>query len=133
MASMVSLWLGKGFSVMRTESLEQTAQYLQVMLKKLEKENGYELPAAKANTSDVKQTKMDKITTDNIQRIMLAQIPYVNLATADAILQIHSTVAALTAALQEDASCLDSVKFLGEKGKKISRKSIESIKSFLKI
>ena len=133
MASMVSLWMGKGFSVMRTESLEQTAQFVQVMLKKLEKEKGYDVVAPKANTSDVKQAKMDKITDSNIQSMMLAQIPYVNMATANAVLEEHHTVGALTVALQADPQCLANVKFLGEKRKKISSKSVESIKSFLKI
>jgi ERCC4-type nuclease len=132
MASMVSLWYGKGFSVMRTESLEQTAQFVQVMLKKLEKEKGYQFEA-KENTSDVKRTKMDKITPDNIQALMLAQIPYVNTVTAEAMLQDHHTVAGLTTALRADPACLDKVKFLGEKGRKISSKSVESLKTFLKI
>jgi ERCC4-type nuclease len=132
MASMVSLWYGKGFSVMRTESLEQTAQFVQVMVQKLEKENGYQ-GVAKENASDVKQAKMDKITPSNIQALMLAQIPYVNITTAEAVLEHHVSVADLTAALKIDPECLSSVKFLKEKGKKISSKSIESIKTFLKI
>jgi ERCC4-type nuclease len=117
---------------MRTESLEQTAQFVQVMLKKLEKEKGYEF-AVKENTSAVKRAKMDKITTENIHSMMLAQIPYVNTATAEAVLEQFRTVDALTSALREDPNCLKAVKFAGEKSKKISSKSIESIKTFLKI
>lgn len=132
MASMVSLWYGKGFSVMRTESVEQTAQFVQVILNKLEKEKGYE-GAVKENASDVKHAKMDKITPSNVQALMLAQIPYVNVTTAEAILAEHVSVAELTAALKIDPNCLSNTKFLKEKGKKISSKSIESIKTFLKI
>jgi len=129
MSSMVSLLFGKGFSVVRTESLEQTAQFVQVMLKKLTKENGY-TGGAKVETMSVKETKMDKITPDNVQSRMLSQIPYVNTTTADAVLQEYGTVAALTAALQEDPDCLSTVK---SKRRKISSKSVESIKTFLKI
>lgn len=132
MASMVSLWFGKGFSVMRTESLEQTAQFLQVMLTKFEKEDGYK-QEVKAGTSDVKQAKMDKITPDNVQAMMLAQIPYVSMLAAEAVLDRYGNVGALTFALQTNPDCLSGIKFLGEKPRKISSKSIESIKTFLKI
>ena len=126
MASMVSLWFGKGFSVTRTESLEQTAQFLQVMLKKFEKEGGYK--------QEVKpQKRMDKITPDNVQAMMLAQIPYVSMLAAEAIIERHRNVGALTVALQANPDCLSGIKFLGEKPRKISTKSIESLKTFLKI
>jgi ERCC4-type nuclease len=117
---------------MRTESLEQTAQFVQVMLNKLTKENGYKV-GVKTEVCNVKEARMDKITPDNVQSMMLAQIPYVNTSTADAILQEHHTVAKLTSALQENPECLSAVKFIDGKRRKISSKSIESIKTFLKI
>ena len=133
MATMVSLLFGKGFSVVRTESVEQTAQFVTVMCKKLDKENAYlsESPPQEP-VHEAKQRKMDKITPDNIQSLMLAQIPYVSMATADAVLSQYQTVPMLTAALQKDPACLDDVKFVGNK-RKISSKSVESIKTFLKV
>jgi len=132
LASMVSLMFGKGFSVVRTESIEQTAQFVQVMLKKLTKENGYE-GGGKVEVQSAKEARMDKITPDNIQTLMLAQIPYVNTSTAEAILQEHQNIASLTAALQSNPDCLSSIKFIDGKRRKISSKSVESIKTFLKV
>ena len=128
MGAMVSLWYGKGFSVMRTESLEQTAQFLRVMLAKFIKEGGY---LNKVEAHDAKRAKMDSITPDNIDALMLSQIPYVNVLTAEAVLHHHPTIARLTAALYENPDCLNSTMSLGEKPRKISSKSIESIKTFL--
>ena len=39
MESMVSLLYGKGFSVVRTESVQETVEFLEVMFEKLQKEN----------------------------------------------------------------------------------------------
>jgi ERCC4-type nuclease len=129
MGAMVSLWYGKGFSVMRTESLEQTAQFLRVMLAKFIKEGGYAQPKVEAH--DAKRAKMDSITPDNIDALMLSQIPYVNMLTAEAVLHEHRTIARLTGALHENPDCLNKTMSLGEKPRKISSKSIESIKTFL--
>jgi hypothetical protein len=74
---------------------------------------------------------MDSITPDNIDALMLSQIPYVNMLTAEAVLHEHRTIARLTGALHENPDCLNKTMSLGEKPRKISSKSIESIKTFL--
>jgi ERCC4-type nuclease len=131
LASMVSLLYGKGFSVVRTDSPEETVEFLEVMHEKLQKEDGY-AHAAKENASSVKKERKDKITPETIDALMLAQVPYVSTVTAEAVLAVHKTVFGLVDALQKDAACLDALKY-GVPPRKISSKSVQSIKTFLKI
>jgi len=134
MASMVSLLFGKGFSVVRTESLEQTAQFINVLLTKLEKEKGYALNVRKEDASERKMEKKDRLNPANINAFMLSQIPYVNMQTAKAILSVYPSVSDLTTALKTNANCLDEVRFIkDDKARKISSKSIDSIKYFLNV
>jgi ERCC4-type nuclease len=128
LASMVSLNYGKGFSVVRTESLEQTAEFMQVMLEKLQKESGY--VAQEANATAVKKQKRDNITPANIDRLMLSQIPFVSAQTAEAILAKFHSIEQLLQALRADPACLDNVTFETSK-RKISSKSVASLKTFL--
>ena len=128
LASLVSLLYGKGFSVVRTDSVEETAEFLEVMFEKLQKENGYAQP--KENASGVKKERKDKITPENVEALMLAQIPFVSTVTAEGVLAVHHTLFELVGALKQDPKCLDAIKC---KGRKISSKSVESIKTYLKI
>lgn len=131
LSSMVSLLYGKGFSVVRTESLDETVEFLEAMHEKLQKENGYE-HGPKENASSVKKERRDKITPDNIDALMLTQIPFVSTVTAEAVLAAHKTVAELVDALKKDGTCLDAIK-AGTPPRKISSKSVQSIKTHLKI
>lgn len=130
LASMISLSYGKGFSVVRTESVEQTAEYLQVLLEKLNKEDGYVGPAAACAAAPSKQ-KRDNVTPANIHALMLSQVPFVSTQTAEAVLAQHGgTVQQLAAALQADPACLNGTVFPTSK-RKISAKSIASIVQYL--
>ena len=124
---MVSLLYGKGFSVVRTESVDQTADFLQALCSKLEKEKGYQHPV-KEGASAIKKERKDSITPANINTIMLSQIPYVSSAIAGAVLAQHKTVQALSEALQKDRACIDSTSL---NGKKVSSRALENIKLFL--
>ena len=129
LASLVSLNYGKGFSVVRTESLEQTAEFIQVFFDKLSKEDGYS-KASEGCPVNTKKEKRDHITPGNIHQLMLSQIPFVSTQTAEAVLEQYKTVAALTTALQQDPTCLDRVTFLNS-ARKISSKSVNLIREFL--
>jgi ERCC4-type nuclease len=129
LSSMTSLLYGKGFSVVRTESIEDTRDFLQAMFEKLKKEDGYAV--AKEGGSSVKKQKKDSITLDTIDALMLCQIPGVSALTAKALLQ-GRTVAQLVEALKRNGNCLDGIT-TGEKPRKISSKLIETVKRFLKI
>ncbi len=130
LASMISLSYGKGFSVVRTESLEQTVEYLQVLLEKLTKEDGYVAASTTCAAAPSKQ-KRDNVTPDNIHALMLSQIPFVSTQTAEAVLAQHGgTVQEVAAALKADPACLAGTVFPTSK-RKISAKSIASIVQFL--
>lgn len=126
-ACMVSLLYGKGFSVVRTESVDQTAEFLQALCSKLEKEKGYQHPV-KEGASAIKKERKDSITPANINTLMLSQIPYVSSAIAGAVLAQHKTVQGLTEALQKDRTCIDAT---SSNGKKVSSRALENIKLFL--
>ena len=129
LASLVSLNYGKGFSVVRTESLEQTAEFIQVLFDKLEKEGGYVVQDANLPTA-AKKEKRDNITPDTIDRLMLSQIPFVSAQTSEAILAKFNTIEQLLQALRADPACLDAITFETSK-RKISSKSVANIKTFL--
>lgn len=129
LSSMTSLLYGKGFSVVRTESIEDTRDFLVAMFEKLKKEDGYAAP--KEGGSSVKKQKKDSITLETIDVLMLSQIPGVSALTAKALLQ-GRTVTELTTELKADANCLDGVT-MGDKPRKVSSKLIETVKKFLKV
>jgi ERCC4-type nuclease len=126
LSAMASLLFGKGFSVIRTESVEDTADFIRALLAKLQKEKGYAAP--KVGGSNVKKQKRDAITPETIDAIMLSQIPSVSATTAAAILKKFKTVFGLTTALKLDPACLDDIK-VGARA--LSRSTIEKIKLLL--
>lgn len=128
LAAMASLMYGKGFSVIRTESVEDTADFVRALLSKLQKEKGYAEP--KIGGSTVRKQKRDKITVDTIDSIMLSQIPSVSIATASAILKEYTSLFNLITALKADPNCLDNIK-IGTRA--LARPTIEKIKLLLKI
>lgn len=121
-STITSLWM-KGFSVIQTESLEETAEYLKLLEERINKE-GKDVDYV----STLKIKKKDKLTPDNVDIMMLSQIPGVSTVTAKALLETYGTMYALTTQLKENSVLLDSFQ-CGKK--KISKKIVESLKSFL--
>lgn len=128
LAAMASLMYGKGFSVVRTESIEDTADFVRALVSKLQKENGYAEP--KIGGSTIRKQKRDKITVETIDAIMLSQIPSVSMATATAILKDHASIFDLISALKANPACLDTVR-VGPRS--LARPTIEKIKVLLHI
>ena len=131
LASLTSLMLGKGFSVMRTTSLAETAEFVQAMFAKLQKEDGY-AGGRKEGASEIRKKKRDSITVETIDGLMLSQIPTISGATASAILAKFPSMFELITALKEDPACLDTITY-GTKARKLSKTSIENIRRYLKI
>jgi hypothetical protein len=77
-----------------------------------------------------KKERRDNVTPDNIDALMLCQIPFVSTQTAEAILAAHKTVHGLVQALQADPGCLKGVAFQGS-NRKISSKSVDSVVRYL--
>lgn len=138
MASMVSLSYYKGFSVIRTFNVQETAFLLCSMVSKIGKEQGKRVPfyqpitetgeeTNKAETDSystfIKKKKSDNITPSNFLEIILCQIPSISTITAKAICGSYTDLKVLIRDLEEDKFCLSEIKSNNRKiGKKCSEK-----------
>jgi ERCC4-type nuclease len=120
LSSMVSLSHRLGFTVMRTDSVDETVEYLNVLLRKVGK-------PSTAPSSVVKKAKKDSITPSTIAAIMLSQIPYVSASIATAVLDGRS-IDVFTTDLKANPAMLDAVVI---NKRKISKKVVSSIKDML--
>ena len=125
MSAMISLWFTKGFSVVQTASVDETVEYIQLLLEKVTKES-----ETHDYVSTLKTKKKDKLTPDNINIILLSQIPGISTVTAKALLQVYPTLYTLTSALKENKECLSTFTY-GEKNRKLSKSCIQNLCTFL--
>lgn len=158
-SSMFSIMYFKGFSVIRSNTIEETAMITCNMVYKLVgglkagktafyDNNKYDdnisgdqnINADDKQTSDkdyctvIKKVKKDNITPDNIGEIMLCQIPGISSASALAILAEFKTLPNLIQHIKEDNTCLNNICTIDSNGKsrKISKTAIATIIQFLK-
>ena len=150
-SAIFSLNYYKGFSVIRTFGVEETAIFICNTASKLFKErNGkkayYSITNANAQITSpvdertdkdyvnvVKKIKKVNITRDNISEIMLCQLPGISAVTALAIIEKYKSLSNLLAELSKDDTCLKDISYTNTKGqsRKINQKSAEIIKQFL--
>jgi len=153
-SSLFSLNYCKGFSVIRTFSLEETATFLWNMAEYLgnpTKKGAYYSSSIKETISSpsdedtgesisqnyasvVKSVKKENIKPDNIGEIMLSQIPGVSSTSAIAIMKHFKYIVNLIAELQEIGSeCLKNVTYLNVKGdsKKLNKTCIANVTKYL--
>lgn len=78
----------------------------------------------------LKTSKKSNITKDNINIIMLMQIPNINVVSATAIIEKYKTLKELVEALERDSECLNNIYV---NNRKISSNVIKSIKEYLLI
>ena len=133
-SAMIVLQHFKGFSVFRTMNIEETAEYILRITDKMERETKagkigyYDTYETKPNEQispyveniQLKTKKQDNITIENINEIMLCQIPKVSLQTAKAILHKYKTIYDLMCAMKLDPKCLDDIKMETKSGAKRS-------------
>ena len=81
----------------------------------------------------VKKIKKENITQDNIDEIMLCQIPGISSVTALAIINKYNSLSNLIKELDKNNDCLNEITSKNEKGqiRKISKTSISNIVKFL--
>ena len=143
-SAMTMLQLYKGFSVIRTQSVMNTAEWVLYTADKLgrelergnlpwtpeSKEGGGEEPIPYCNV--VKKTKKDNITPENIGEIILSQIPSISSVSAIAIMKKFGTITHLIDAIRNDTTCLNDI-VCETKGKtrKIGKNVVENILKFL--
>ena len=139
-SSIFSLNYYKGFSVIRTVSLSETAEFILRVTDKLRREdvkygyyNTHNIAKEQNYTYVIKKTKKGNITPDNITAIMLSQIPSVSIKTSDTIVKEYKTMSMLISALEKDKTCLDGLSSITKNGKerKISKTAIANIITYL--
>ena len=143
-SAMFSINYYKGFSLMRTSNIDETAYILCNSLIKIMKEKD-KTPYYKNNdtndtnkeeksySSVIKKKKNANITHDNFGEIVLCQIPGISSVTACAIMKEYNTVNNLIDCIKKDNKCLDNITYETDKGqkRKISKSSIKNIIGFL--
>lgn len=154
-SAMFSLNYYKGFSVFRSFSLTETATILCNMAYKLGKDetkqpfyqntlsNKHEEqqdllektnePSEKDYVNVIKKVKKENITIENIDEIMLCQIPGISAVTALTIIEKYKTISNLIKELEINEDCLKNISCINSKGqaRKINKTSISNIVKFL--
>jgi ERCC4-type nuclease len=150
-STMTSLNVFKGFSVMRTTSVQETAEFIVNMAGKIQRniEMG-KMPCAfgmaQGNVSDVpnnsviepycnvvKKVKKDNVTSSNIGEIILCQIPSVSSVSAVAIMKKFKTIKALIEQVSQDPACMNDIVIVSGNGsaRKLSKTIIQNIRDYL--
>ncbi len=156
-SAMFSINYYKGFSLMRSQSVDETANIIFNMANKLAKDKSKkafystsvnsltslaiksvettekDVDADKDYCAVIKKVKKDNVTAENIGEIMLCQIPGVSSASALAIFEQFKTLPNLIKCINEDSKCLDKVctKDANGKSRKISKTTIATIITYL--
>ena len=131
----------KGFSVFKTNDLNETAEFIFRISDKLHREKN-KLGFYSGNTEKVdsqsyvdviKAEKKTNITTSNIGEVMLRQIPGVSSNFAKVIMQKYATIIDLICDLQDNPAALDGITYQSSKNltRKINTSCITNIKKFL--
>ena len=138
-----SLLMYKGFSVLQTKSLKHTSELIMDFAKKIHKEKDKsfysftDLQNNEINNSEYSKTiqkeKKANITPENIDAIMLSQIPDVSVTSANAILDKYKTIYELTKSLNENSNCLKDISYQTktDKTRKLTARVIENIRKYL--
>jgi len=139
-SAMISLQIYKGFSVVRTNSMSETSDWILSCANKIGSElskgvlpwTGSTEEEPVAYCSVVKQVKKDNITPDNIGEIILSQIPSISAVSAIAVMRKFKTISHLIDSIKQDATCMDDV-LCESKGKirKLGRNVKQNIIHFL--
>lgn len=124
----ISLAINKGFSLLSTKNIDETAELLVKICEKIDKS------AIKTNYSDaVHISKKSQTTKDNISEIMLTQIPNVSMNIAKIVCGKFGNIKQLLKALEENNDCLNNLKYTNNSGqeRKISKTAIKNIVDYL--
>jgi len=153
-SAIFSLNYYKGFSVIRTMNIEETALFICNSANKIRKCDGenkksyyssvsksqeeevLEQSCSKADdyVSVIKKVKKENITPQNIDEIMLCQIPGISSTTAVAIINEFKSICNLTKQLQENGiECLKNISYITSKNqtRRINKTSLANLVKFL--
>jgi ERCC4-type nuclease len=153
-SAMFSLSYSKGFSLLHTSGVVETAEFIIYFFQKLVKDKSIksfyknmnitndtvkeETSESKENednndyVSHIKTSKKSHITKENINEIMLTQIPKVSMITSKCILSEYNNIENLIKCLRENNNCLENLRIKNKNGeRKIAKNTIENIKLYL--
>lgn len=152
LSALFSISYFKGFTVWFSSSIANTVFWIQRFAEKISKEHGkkdghYMLLSQPGNDDPtgntqqieymncIKMSKKENVTPDNINCLMLSQIPSVSITTASIIMNECTTIYNLQNKLIEDPHYLDNLKYTTSTGKerKISSLAIKNILHYLAI
>lgn len=142
-SSMLTLQLYKGFSIMKTTSMIETAEWIIYSANKLYSmvKKGHDLWSPESAIieqipsnycSVVKKTKKDNVTPENIGEIILCQIPGISSVSAITIMKEFKTISNLIDQVKDDPHCLNGI-ICETKGKqrKLGKNVIQNIVAYL--
>ena len=138
-ASLTTLNFFKGFSVMKTLSIDDTAEWILICADKINRslKNGKKLYSEHSipttNYCDViKTVKKENVTKENIGEIMLMQIPGISSVLAKAILNKFASFSEFIHRVNTEPNCLDGMTYECKgKERKINKSCLESINNYL--
>lgn len=139
-SAITSLSYNKGFSIIRCLDVKESALFLMQMTSKLEKITNYYTCDNSGNTptysevaTNCKNIKKNNVTSENINEIMLAQIPYVSISIAKQLMETYNSIYNLTSLLKQDNKLLDNFQISTASGKKrkISKKCVSNLITYL--
>ena len=158
-ATMTSLQVFKGFDVVRTSSVQETAEWLLAMADKIHRDISIKkkVPVAcgtvveKNNTTEtsdthptvgpsdppyctvVKRVKKENVTPQNICEIFLCQLPGISHVAATAICRTYPSLVQLMDGLRLDPKCLHSITTTDAAGKsrKLGKQVHEAMDKYL--
>ena len=114
-STMTSLNVFKGFSIMKTNHIDETADWLLIMVDKMNRSirnNKKPFNTENVTYCDVIKTiKKDNVTRENIGNIMLMQIPGISATLATAILDNFENFPDFVRKVNEDSSCLNGLTY----------------------
>ena len=131
-SAIFSLATNKGFSIMKTLNNVETVDLLYYFFLKAQKMTSEKSIGSKEYTDVIKISKKANITKNNINEIMLCQIPGISNISARAIIFKVSTIENLIKNIRDDPDYLSDIIVKNNSStRKLSKKVIQSIKDFL--
>ena len=144
LSSMVSMSYFKGFSLHKTNSTQESAEWIVQFADKLRREKskgndksfytgGAKNVSASYSAVVSKRVKKDNITTENIGEIMLAQIPGVSNASAVVVMNEFKSIKNLIEKLESNQHALANLMTTTKSGKerKLNKTCTSNIYNFL--
>jgi len=135
-SSMLSISSKKGFSLLNTNGFIETAEFIVRFYNKVSTDKHLQqdqLENTEMKYSNViKTSKKANITKNNINEIMISQIPGISSVVACAIMEKYSNIINLVNSLKNDPNCLDNFKInSNNKERKIGKNIIAGLKEYL--